>query len=65
MEERRSTAHSHLDEEIDRAPGLDPEERARLHEVAAANRDPVTERESLEIELMEEGESKLGEEIGA
>ncbi len=46
------------------------EEREKLteaeieREAAVSERDPITAREALEEELMEEGESEEGEEIG-
>jgi hypothetical protein len=40
-------------------------EKERLEEDAAdRNPDPATRREALELELMEEGRSEAGEEIG-
>jgi hypothetical protein len=48
-------------------PKPDPEElteREIEREAAMAERDPVTEREAFEEELMEEGESDEGEHIG-
>jgi hypothetical protein len=39
-------------------------EREVEEEAAESTRDPITAREGLEEELMEEDESELGEEIG-
>jgi hypothetical protein len=44
---------------------ISEEEKHRLGEEAAQrNPDPVTRREALELELMEEGKSEAGEEVG-
>jgi hypothetical protein len=44
---------------------LSEEEKEELEEGAAErNPDPVTRREALELDLMEEGRSEAGEEIG-
>ena len=39
-------------------------EREVEREAAVSDRDPITSREALEEELMDEGESEAGEEIG-
>jgi hypothetical protein len=54
--------------ERDREDHLSDEEKEELEELeeeaAERNPDPVTRREALELDLMEEGRSEAGEEIG-
>ena len=51
--------------DVDETEHLTDEDKAELERDAAArNPDRVTRREAMELDLMEEGESEAGEEIG-
>lgn len=61
--DRRDDRDRHHDDE--HVPQVSEEEAEELEEEAAErNPDPQTRREALELELMEEGRSEAGEDIG-